>query len=173
MYELDIDLTPQRRSFWVGQEVYSLVLEQCWWQALEDICPNQETRKGWLLEWIEEARAKGCNRQALIRFRIHQLVLDSQPGPGPDPKQELLERIKDMRRRLTWRKVALALNDVGLTLGSGAWSEESVKTFYHSDRPGRGEGFKGGLRAANMTRQHRERPQRRPQNGFQPKKEGS
>lgn len=88
--------------------------------------------------WIEDARAKGCNQQALIRFRVHQLVLDSQPEPGPDPKEEFLDRIEDMRRRVTWRKIALALNDVGLTLG-GAWSEESVKAFYYKNRSARRE----------------------------------
>ncbi len=134
MYDTDIDLTPQRRSFRVGQEVYSLALEAAWWQTFQAVCPREEMRRGWLLEWIEDARAKGCNRQALIRFRIHQLVLDSQPEPGPDPKRELLDRIEDMRRRFTWRRIALALNDVGLTLGGGEWTEESVRTFYYKAR---------------------------------------
>lgn len=77
MYDFDIDLTPQKRSFRHSREVYSIVLESCWWQELEAICPNQDTLRGWILEWIQDARDKDCNRHALIRCRIHQLRLEN------------------------------------------------------------------------------------------------
>ena len=133
MYDHDIDLTPQRRSFRQGHDVYSVVLELAWWQAFDEVCPNQDTRKGWLLEWLEDATTKGCNRQALIRYRIHQLVLDAQPEPGPDPDQELRKRISAMRKnRVSWRQIALRLNDE--TMDRDSWTEEDVKAFYYMDR---------------------------------------
>ncbi len=76
MYETTIDLTQRRRSFRIDGKVYNLALEVCWWQALESVCPSQESLKGWISEWIAEARDKNSNRQALIRFRIHQLMVE-------------------------------------------------------------------------------------------------
>lgn len=137
MYDFDIDITPQKKSVRIGQDVYSLVLERCWWQAFEDACPNQVTRKDWLMEWIQDARDRGCNRQALIRYRIHQLVLDARPEPGPDPGQVLLDRIAAMRKRkVSWRQVAIRLNDE--TVGRGQWTEESVRSFYYTNRSAEG-----------------------------------
>ena len=76
MYSFDVNLSPQRRSFRTGQQVYSIVLEEAWWQALESVCPGSDALRGWIFEWVEDARAKGVNRQALIRYRIHQLMLE-------------------------------------------------------------------------------------------------
>lgn len=76
MYDLNIDLTQERRSFRIEGQVFNLALESAWWQNLEAVCPSPDTRKGWISEWIAEARDRGCNRQALIRFRIHQLMLE-------------------------------------------------------------------------------------------------
>jgi len=77
MYEYDIDLTPQRRSYRVKSTVYSLVLGKCLWEEFDRICPRGETRKTWILEWNEDFLDKGVNRQALIMFRIHQLSLEN------------------------------------------------------------------------------------------------
>lgn len=133
MYEYDIDTTPQRRSFRVKSTVYSLVLEKCWWETFEAVCPRGETRKTWILEWIEDAKDKGCNRQALIRFRIHQLAMDeSEHEQKPNPMQQIMDRIDEFRRkRVPWRVVADRLNEEGLIPTSGEWSEESVKGFYY------------------------------------------
>lgn len=130
MYEIDVDLTQQRRSFRYGQAVYSIVLESVWWRTLEDVCPSQETRKGWIAEWIEDARVKGCNRQALIRFRIHQMALEDAQDRGPDPRRELLQRIGRLReKRLSWARIATLLSEVELLPG-GEWSGKDVKAFY-------------------------------------------
>jgi predicted DNA-binding ribbon-helix-helix protein len=135
MYDFDIDLKAERRSFRAGRQVFSLVLEKCWWQALESVCPGQDSLKGWILEWIEDARAKGVNRQALIRYRIHQLVLDNCPPAAPDPRREALERIEELRsKRLPWRKVADTLNREEVATSAGRWTEESVKSFYYINR---------------------------------------
>ena len=131
MYEFDIDLATERRSFRGEGQVYSIVLEKCWWQALESVCGSE--LKSWILEWIEDARDRGCNRQALIRYRIHQLVLDNKtPPPPPNSKQEVLERIEELRKKkVPWRKVAAKLNEEELGIENGEWNSEIVKGFYY------------------------------------------
>lgn len=130
MYATDIDLTPQRRSFRIEGQVYSIVLEAAWWQALEDICPQSETRKTWIMEWIADAKDKGCNRQALIRYRIHQLALEEGQGQVRDHRQELVARIDRLRKKgMPWVKIANLLTEVEL-LPAGEWSGDDVKRFY-------------------------------------------
>mgnify|MGYP006274563775 CR=1 FL=1 len=131
MYDIDIDLTPTRRSFRIEGQVYSLLLERAWWETFDAVCPQGETRKGWIMEWIQDARDRGCNRQALIRYRIHQLSLEDIQDQGPDPRQELLERIGRLReKRYSWTRIANLLSEVELLPG-GEWSGEDVKGFYY------------------------------------------
>lgn len=132
MYEYDIDLTPQRRSFRIEDQVYSIVLESAWWKTFDQVCPWPETRKTWIMEWIQDAKDRGCNRQALMRYRIHQLAMDE--APGPDPRRELLERIDRLRKkRMPWGRIASLLSEVELLPG-GEWSGEDVKAFYYKQR---------------------------------------
>ena len=134
MYEFEIDLSQERRSFRAGDKVFSLVLETAWWQALESVCSGPEMLKSWVLEWIEDAKVRGCNRQALIRYRIHQFVLDEKSlVPAPNPKQEIMDRIEELRKKhLPWRKVAAKLNEEDL--GNNDWTTEVVKGFYYMNK---------------------------------------
>jgi len=94
MYEFEIDVTPKRRSFRKGQNVYSVVLETAWWQTLESLCSADEL-KSWILEWLEDAINRDCNRHSLIRFRIHQLCLERMINDS-SPVQEQ-DRIQQFR----------------------------------------------------------------------------
>lgn len=134
MYEYDIDPTPTRRSFRIDGQVHSFILEKCWWETFNAVCPWPETRKAWILEWIQDARDRGCNRQALMRFRIHQLSIEDIQDQGPDPRQELTDRIGRLRKkRMPWTRIASLLSEVELLPG-GEWTGEDVKAFYHKHR---------------------------------------
>lgn len=110
---MDLNATFQGRSFRLEGQVYSIVLEAAWWQTLDDICPQAETRKTWIREWIEDAKVKGCNRQALIRYRIHQIALGERQGQVRDHRQELVARIDRLRKKkMPWTKIANLLSEV-------------------------------------------------------------
>lgn len=100
MYEYDIDTTPTRRSFRIEGQVFSIVLEACWWDTFDAVCPRGETRKTWILEWIQDARDKDCNRQALIRYRIHQLVMQESQDQGQDPDRSSWSALTDCGRNV-------------------------------------------------------------------------
>jgi predicted DNA-binding ribbon-helix-helix protein len=140
MYEFNVDFEHERRSFRQGKRVYSLNLERFWWQELERVTPRPEERRSWVLGWIEDADVLGVNRAALIRARIHQMVVDYGPktDPGPDPILIRVERIRQLRKKkVPWWGVADTLNNEGLPplSGSGQWSEEGVRAFFKYNAP--------------------------------------
>jgi hypothetical protein len=134
MYDTDIDTTPTRRSFRIQGQVYSIVLEAEWWMEFDRACPWPETRKTWIMEWIQDAADRGCNRQALIRYRIHQLTLEDIQGQSRDHRRELMEHIDRLRKkRMPWAKIASLLSEVEL-LPAGGWSGDDVKAFYYKHK---------------------------------------
>lgn len=67
-----------RRSFRDGKAVHSISLENCWWEAFDAICPKDDVKR-WVLIWIAEAQDKGIPKGSLIRYRIHEQVLEYAP----------------------------------------------------------------------------------------------
>ncbi|ACV69783.1 hypothetical protein [Desulfohalobium retbaense] len=138
--EFDLDFGHERRSFRQGSRVYSINLERFWWQELERVTAGAEERRRWVLAWIEDADILKVNRAALVRARIHQLVVEYgyTAEPEPDPVLVRVERIRQLRRKGTsWWDVADTLNNEGLPplSGSGQWSAEGARAFYRSNIP--------------------------------------
>lgn len=126
----DLDLTVQHRSFRDGQRVYNIALEAAWWQKLDKLCSRKQARD-WILIWIQEAYDKSTNRQALIRLKIHEMVLEDaqEQAQAQDRAQDLVQRIERMRaKRMPWARIASALAECELIPN---WSSEDVRKFYY------------------------------------------